>query len=150
MHLYVVAQGGYKAAASNLATEEWQTGLRYIAAPGSAPDAIGDLPADGDVYPVATTINRDETNWTIQGNWFLEMGTNDLNPGDWLNDQLAPAWQTFFGLSRFSSTAYVSRLLVYPINSTGRVAPAVPFSTGTPCTLTFKTEATCDGGGGGR
>lgn len=147
MHLYVVVQGAYKAAQAKLAQETFQTGVRFIAAPGGAPDPIGTLPSDTDVYPVSTVISRDETNWTIEGNWLLEMGANDLNPGDWLNDQLAPALVTFFGTGVFASLAYIQRIRVYPIDSTGHVAPAAPFATGTPCTLTFKTETVCDGGG---
>lgn len=148
MHLYVVVQGRYKATATNLAEEAFQTGYRFIATTADPPDSIGELPSDSAVYPVSANHNRDETNWTISGNWNLEMGVTDLDPADWLNDQLAPAWVTFFGTARFSSTAYIETIKVYPINANGRVEPAPPFSTGTPCTLTFKSETSCDGGGG--
>lgn len=148
MHLYVVVGGRYKTAAANLATEQWQTGYRFVATGDPSPPSIGDLPSDNEVYPVPANHNRDETGWTIVGNWSLEMGVNDLDPADWLNDQLAPAWVTFFGTARFSSTAWVETIKVYPIDDTGHVAPAPPFSTGTPVTLTMKAQTTCDGGGG--
>ena len=146
MHAYVVLGGRYKAAATRMAGETWQTGLRFIVAPGGAPDAIGTLPDDESVYPSATSINLDETNWTIQGNWFFEMGVNDLVVADWLNDQLGPATVALFSTANlFSSSVYVETIKVYPIADDGHVAPAPPYAVGTPVTLTFKTETACDG-----
>ena len=85
MHLYVVAGGAYSSSYPPLAGETWAFGVRFVPNSGAVLP-IGSLPSDSDVYPVAATINRNETNWTITGNWTLEMGVNDLNPGDWLND----------------------------------------------------------------
>lgn len=148
MHAYVVLGGRYKSGLANLTNEAFQTGVRFVVAPGSAPDVIGTLPADADVYPVAATISRDETNWTIQSNWNLEMGITDLDVGDWLNDQLAPAVVALWNSGRLSSSGYIETIKVYPINSSGIVAPAAPYASGTPATLQFKTSTYCDGGGG--
>lgn len=145
MHCYVTYQGRYKVSA--LATETFQWGVRFLTVPGGGPSDIGNLPSDSDIYPVSAVINRDETNWTIVGNWVMEMGVNDLNPGDWLHDQLAPAAVTWFNTTAFSSQAYLEKIKVYPINNQGKTQPAVPFISGTPCTLTFKTNTACDGGG---
>lgn len=147
MHLYVTLNGRYKAAQAKLVGETFQTGFRVYTSTAVSPDPIGTLPSDGDVHPVSSIISRDETDWTIEGNWILEEGVGDLDPGDWLNDQLAPAAVTFFGGGLFSSLAYLEQIRVYPIDSTGHVAPAPPFATGTPCVLRFKAETTCDGGG---
>lgn len=147
MHLYAVFQGRYKDAATNLLGETWQTGVRFVAT-AEDPDPIGPLPGDTDVFPVPASHNRDETNWTIQGNWTLEMGINDIDPADWLNDQLAPAATTLFTNMLFSSSSFLERILVYPINSQGKVAPAPPYAQGTPVTLTFKSQTYADGGGG--
>lgn len=145
MHLYVVTSGSWKATEGAIANETWQFGVRYVPNSGAVLP-IGTLPADSSVYPTASTINRNETNWTIQGNWILEMGVNDLDPGDWLNDQLAPAVVALIGATGlFSSGMYARQIKVYPIDESGRVAPAVPFSTGTPCTLEFKTDTYADG-----
>lgn len=149
MHLYVVFQGQYKAAQAKLTQETFQTGVRFICTAANPVDQIGTLPADNEVYPVAETVSRVETNWTIEGNWRIEAGINDLDVGDWLNDQLAPALVTFWGGGLFSSLAYMRQIRVYPIDSTGHVAPAAPYSSGTPVVLTFNTETTCDGGGSG-
>lgn len=147
MHLYAVFQGQYKASQAKLAQETFQTGVRFICTAANPVDPIGSLPADNEVYPVSTIISRDETDWTIEGNWRMELGVNDFDPGDWLNDQLAPAMVTFFGTGLFASLAYIRQIRVYPIDSTGHVAPAAPFATGTPVVLTYKAETTADGGG---
>lgn len=146
MHLLVTFQGRYKTGQAFLANESWQTSLRFVAT-SSAPDGIGLLPSDASQHPVATTHNRDETNWTITGNWNLEMGINDLDPADWLNDQLAPAWIALFGKTHFSSLAWTEFIRVYPIGENGRTMPAPPYATGTPVTLAFKSETVADGGG---
>lgn len=145
MHLLTVFQGRYKAAATTLAGETFAFGIRWVAK--TAPiDPIGALPSDSDVYPFPATHNRNETNWTIVGNWSLEAGINDLDPADWLHDQLAPAMLTFFGTTGlFVDRAFIETIKVYPIGSDGRAMPAPPYSTGTPVTLTMKTETVCDG-----
>lgn len=145
MHLYVTVIGGYAVSAGALAAETWQFGCRFVALTGDI-DPIGQLPLDTEVYPRALPINRNYTDWTITGNWVLEMGVNDLDPGDWLNDQLAPATKTLLnatGLMR--QDAYVREIKVYPIDQTGHVAPAVPYVTGTPCVLTTKTATAIRG-----
>lgn len=145
MHLYVVASGAYSSSYPPLAGETWAFGVRFVPNSGAV-TPIGSLPSDSDVYPVAATINRNETNWTIVGNWTLEMGVNDLDPGDWLNDQLAPALVALFSTAGlFTQTVVAQTIKVYPIGADGRTSPAAPFSTGTPCTLTFKSESVCDG-----
>lgn len=145
MHLYVTVTGGWKSATGPLAQETWQFGIRYVPTI-TAPDPIGALPSDNDVYPVAATINRNETNWTITGNWYLEMGVSDLDPADWLHDQIMPAVIALIGgTGFFSSDMYVTGVRVYPIGADGRVAPAAPFATGTPCLLVPKTDTVADG-----
>lgn len=147
MHLYVTFQGRYKV--PQFAGETFQWGVRFLPSNNGAtpPDSIGNLPSDSDIYPVSTIHNRDETNWTIQGNWNLEAGLNDLDPADWLNDQLGPATQTLMSTTLFSSNAYLEKIRVYPIDNTGKTMPAVPYISGTPVTLTAKTNTVFDGGG---
>lgn len=145
MHLYVVVQGSWKSTEGAISNETWQFGIRYVPNSGAVLP-IGTLPSDTDIYPVASPISRNETNWTITGNWILEMGVNDLDPGDWLNDQLAPAVIALIGGTGFFSVGmYVQAIKVYPIDASGRVAPAAPYTTGTPCTLAFKTDTVADG-----
>lgn len=152
MHLYCVIQGRYKTAITSMANEMAQTGFRICVNTASSFEPIGTLPADDEVYPVATTHSRDETDWTITGNWNLEMGVTDLDPADYLNDQIAPAVVALMGrnvssLPPFSSNYYVETIKLYPIANNGSVAPAAPFAVGTPCALTFKTQTACDGAG---
>lgn len=147
MHLYVTFQGRYKVA--QFAGETFQWGVRFLPQNGTGPiPDIGTLPSDSDIYPVSAITNRDETNWTIQGNWYLEMGASDLDPADWLHDQIGPATQTLMNTTLFSSNAYLEKIKVYPINNQGKTEPAVPYVSGTPMVLTAKTNTVFDGGGG--
>lgn len=143
-HLYVVFQGDYTVAP--LAGEIWQTGLRFATRPGTTgPELVGPLVPFG---VVAASTNIVETNWTITGNWTTEMGVSDLQPADWLNDQLAPAAATFFANVNFPITNRLKSILVYPIRTPdGKVQPAVPYSQGSPIRLDW-TSAFVVGGGG--
>lgn len=142
-HLYVVLQGSYRTAA--LTGEVWQTGLRFATRPGNT------APADtGDFVPfgvVAANHNIVETDWTISGNWTTEMGVSDLNPADWLNDQICPAAKALITSANFSSDVQLDAALVYPIRSPdGKVQPAIPYSQGSPVRADF-TGTKPSGGG---
>lgn len=142
-HLYLVASGGYVAADTPLAQEIWQFGIRLSFRLTEDPEPIGTLPSsEWDV--VSTTIQRDETDWTIDGNWTIEGGVSDLDPGDYLNDQAAPAVETYCGNSTlFSSGIELRELRLYPISSpNGKVVPAPPYAQGSPCVLRWKTPPT--------
>lgn len=142
-HLYVVAGGGY--VDSGLAEEEWQVGLRFLFKTGDAPDAIGTLPSSWDV--VAQNTARVETSWRIDGNWTVEGGVTDLDVGDWLNDQLAPAFTDWLNNNLIHNVVRMDTLKVYPIGSpTGAVIPAPPYSQGTPVTLTWTASNPVGGG----
>lgn len=134
-HLYVTASGTY--VATGMTTETWQVGVRYYAAPGGTPDPVGTLSNAWDVVPLNTA--RTETNWDISGNWTVEGGANDLDVGDWLNDQLCPAFVTWLNdLGVVSNAANLTEVKVYPIGTDGKAIPAPPFADGTPITATFK------------
>lgn len=142
-HLYVVLQGSYRSAA--LTGEVWQTGLRFATRPGStAPVETGDFIPFG---VVAANHNAVEANWTISGNWTTEMGITDLNPADWLNDQICPAAKALISSVNFSSDVQLDAALVYPIRSPdGKVQPAIPYSQGSPVRADF-TGTKPSGGG---
>lgn len=142
-HLYVVAQGDYTD--SSLAGEVWQTGIRYFASATGTPDPVGTFPSSWDVVPM--THARTETDWRIDGNWSVEGGINDLDPADWLNDQLAPAFAAWMGQAAISSVCRLRALKVYPIGApTGVVIPAPPYSAGSPVTLTWTSNYPVGGG----
>lgn len=153
IHLLTTIQGAYKSSLTRLQEESWQVGIRHIFQT-SSPDPVGTLPSETDIYPVATSINRDETNWTISGNWRLEAGINDLDVADWLNDQVAPAVIAWIGNSNglvtpFPSSVFVREINCYPIGSDGKAIPAAPYALGTPVRLVFKSETVADGAGSG-
>lgn len=137
LHLYVVAIGGYVSSATAWAEEIWQTGFRMLPTLGAAPSSIGTIGSDFDV--VAANIDRTEDHWVISGNWTLEGGVNDLDPGDYLNDQLAPALKTWiFATSLASNNVQLRQIKLYPIGAPdGHVIPAPPYLQGSPCVLTF-------------
>lgn len=143
LHLYTTFIGGYSTAPAS--DETWQIGVRWRIS-NTAADPIGTLPTDWD--PAASTINRDETNWTITGNWMLNgpsLGSFDVD--DWLNDQVAPAAATFFGNARFGAVLRLRQIKAYAIGTDGKAVPAPPYATGTPITLTWKTGSEPSGSG---
>lgn len=137
-HLLLTIQG--TVAGSALVSEGWQVGIRNLLTwgGGGIPD-VGDLPSDWE--PVAATINRDETDWTITGNWSVDGPlTNTFSADDWLNDQVAPALYDWMVGTKQSVNVRITRLNVYPIGSpTGKAVPAPPYLAGSPVTLEFKT-----------
>lgn len=130
---------GYNAGTA-LQGETWQCGIRFLLDFGlSEPAPIGTLPDDWN--PTAVTINRDETDWTITGNWYADGPlTASFQADDWLNDQVAPAMYDWMVGTKQSSNCRITSLNVYPIGApSGRSLPAPPYSSGSPVTLTWKT-----------
>ena len=148
LHFYLVASGGYIGTATALQNEIWQFGLRMLVAPGGQPDPIGPLTANFDIVP--DSIDRDETDWTITGNWRAEGGVNDFSGDDFLNDQAGPALRSFINNSAvaFSNQVQLRELRLYPIvGPDGHVEPAPPYAQGTPIILTYKSPPTGTNGG---
>jgi hypothetical protein len=133
-HLYATVQGSYVSAL--LAGETWQFGVRFCTRPGlTAPPALGSFVPFG---VVAHNTSRVESDWTINGNWTTEMGASDLDVGDWLNDQVAPAAVTMLTSSNFSSQVRLDAIKAYPIRTPdGHAQPAIPYATGSPMALEF-------------
>lgn len=142
MHLLVTAVGGYSSTAAQFTEETWQTGIRLNAVYGGSVDDVGTIP---DYWSVkAAMINRNETNWTIVGNWQWYNGLdNSIDVGSYLNDQLGPAFAAWMGASNcFSSRCQLRELRLYPIGSNGKAVPAPPFAQGSPIVLKWKTPVT--------
>jgi hypothetical protein len=132
-HLLLTATGGW--VDSDLSTEIWQVGLRLALVFGEV-DPIGTLPNNWN--PAASTISRTETNWNIDGNWIVDgPATTDFDPGDYLNDQAAPAFDDWMDTAGRSTGVRLDALKLYPIGTDGKAIPAPPFASGTPCTLTW-------------
>lgn len=137
LHVLLTVQGGYSG--SGLTEETWQFGIRYRVS-DDAPDPLGDLPTDWGV--VAENVNRDETNWTISGNWSMAgPSLSTFSADDWLNDQVAPAVSAFINTGFFSNQLYCTKLNAYPIGPNGKAVPAPPYASGTPMVLTYKAAS---------
>lgn len=142
-HLLLNLRGDY--VDTDLSAETWQCGIRWRGSNTGA-DTIGTLPDD--FAPAAATINRDETNWTITGNWLYQgPAAFHISVDDWLNDQVAPAAATMIGNARFSNQVRLLRLDVYPIGTNGRAVPAPPYASGTPVSLVWKSGSEPKGSG---
>lgn len=137
-HILLTIGGSYT---GDVSTETWQCGIRFLLTWGTigTTPLIGDLPTDWN--PVAATINRDETDWTIVGNWSVDGPlTSTFSADDWLNDQVAPAIYDWIPEIKASNALTVETLKVYPIiGPSGKADPAAPYATGSPVVLTWKT-----------
>lgn len=132
-HLLLTWGGDYVDAVN--AGEVWQNGLRLVLS-NDAMDPVGTLPNNWS--PVAESINRTETNWTITGNWRADFGGGlFFNPDDFLDDQVAPALDTWLGQSGISNKIRLKWAKVFPIGSNGKAVPAPPYSAGTPILLSW-------------
>jgi len=132
-HLLLTFGGDYVNSAN--AGEVWQNGLRCTLIFGST-DPVGTLPSNW--APVAAGINRTETHWTITGNWTVTgPGGGGFAPDDWLNDQVAPALDTWLGQSGISDEIRLTWAKVFPIGDDGNALPAPPYSQGSPVLLSW-------------
>ena len=138
-HIYVTFTGGYIAAATALANEIWQFGIRFPLVFGTV-DPIGTLPSNWEPYAVA--INRTEAEWNISGNWSVQGPmTKTFSVDDWLNDQVGPAAKAFIKTTAlFSQSVELREINAYPIGTTGHAVPAPPYAAGSPIKLTFTTK----------
>jgi hypothetical protein len=136
-HLLLRIAGGYIAA--GLEAEIWQTDLRLALIFGEV-DNLGTLPSNWD--PVAATINRTESAWTIEGNWSVNgPAAGTFSPDDYLNDQVLPAVADWMLVNQVSDQVVMRTLQLFPIGApTGKAVPAPPYAVGTPCTLTMTTN----------
>lgn len=134
-HLYLVVNGGYSA--SGLLEEGWQVGIRLRVSNDEGGD-YGDLPTD--VTYVDTEYSRDETDWTIVGNFSVGLpALSGFSPDDFLNDQVAPALEAWIGAANmFPNTTAVLGATLYGMTN-GDVAEV---GTGpAKAVMRFKTAA---------
>ena len=142
-HLLIEASGVYTTA--GLTAEMWAVTLRAALVFGTV-DEAGTLPTNWN--PVAASVNRTETNWTIRGNWGISGGPGlTFSPDDYLDGQLAPAFTAWMAQPAISSAAKLTTLKVYPVGSPlGKAVPAPPYSQGTPMVLEWTGSNPVGGG----
>lgn len=135
-HLLLTWGGDYTDTQNS--TEVWQNSLRLALVFGNVDD-VGTLPSNWD--PVAASVSRTETHWTITSNWTVDgPGTQTFSPDDFLNDQVAPALDTWVGQSGIADRLRLRWVKCFPIGSNGRAVPAPPYSQGTPCLLEWTSS----------
>lgn len=134
-HLLLTFGGDYTD--SQNSAEVWQNSMRLALVFGNV-DNVGTLPNNWNV--VASSISRTETHWTITGNWTVDGPlTSGFAPDDYLNDQVAPALDTWVGQSGVADRLRLRWAKLFPIGSTGKSIPAPPYSQGTPCLLEWSS-----------
>lgn len=117
-HIYLVLKGSYSA--TNLAGEVWQCGMRFRVTNTPAA-AFGNMPSDTTYDD--ESIARDETNWTIEGNYSVNLaGISTFRPDDWLNDNVAGATSTFLAATNYwQNKVQVDSIVAYGMQD-GEVA----------------------------
>jgi hypothetical protein len=78
------------------------------------------------------------------------MGVSDLDPSDYLNDQVGPAVHDLITSAHFASDVQVDTIKCYPISTPdGKVAAPPGYGTGAPVTLAFTGTHPSGGGSQG-
>ena len=134
-HLQLRIIGDYDDTA--LQNEIWETSVRLALVFGGAVDDIGSLPNNWALAD--TSIARTETDWTITGNWLVDsLGFTDFDPGDFLNDQCAPAVIDWIPNMHLWQKVRVRALELYAVTSpSGKSAKPPGQLQGSPCRLTW-------------
>jgi len=146
-HFLLTLDGSYRSGPA-AGTEIWQTGVRIIAKPSfTAPASLGTLPT---VPIVEHLVSRTESDWTIDGIWTTEMGVNDFDPSDYLNDEAGPAVHDLVTNSHFASDVQVDTVKIYPISTpSGQVAAPPGYGQGAPVILAYTGTKPSGGGSQG-
>ena len=130
-HLLLTWGGDYVDAPN--AGEVWQNSLRLVLNFGTV-DPVNTLPTNW--APVPKDVNRTETNWKITGNWSVDGPlAYTFEPDDYLNDQVAPALDTWLATSGFSDGIRMTWAKIFAIGDNGNALPPVIYSQGSPILL---------------
>lgn len=135
-HFLLNLEGTYRSGPASGGVEIWQTGVRLLVTTNlTAPGSLGTLPS---VDIVESVVSRTETDWDIDGIWRGELGVNDFNPGDFLNDQAGPAADALISNAIFASDVQLDALKLYPISTpAGKVAAPAGYAQGAPVVLAY-------------
>jgi len=126
-HLLLQISGEYD---EPLLTEEiWQTTCHL--AP-TLDDPAPDLWTPDQAFTAQTSFNTATVGtWTGSRNYLMEGGADDLDPLDYLLDQVGPAVRTWIETAGngFSDAVYASKLTLYPVGTDGHVitGPVGPY-----------------------
>lgn len=117
-HIRLVVSGGRKDGDIN--TEIWQFGLNFMPTLGGPMDDIHTVAGDFDAaYDVASSTG---TGYNAERNYNLEGGVTDIDPMDWLENEVAPAIQQYLNTTNlFNPDIYCTGLDAYPIGNDGKV-----------------------------
>lgn len=113
-HFRAVFRGDYLQTLTQLADEEWSTGLSLYAQLSAVPD-IGT--PDGSFEAADALLSYTDANGTYESNYLAEGGATDLDPATYLRDQVRAAFVTFMGAggsASFQATRLTS-IVLYPM-----------------------------------
>lgn len=115
-HLRLVVSGSN----ADIGEDEWQFGHNLMPTLAAAMDDIY-TPA-GDFDASSDNLTSSGTGWSGTSNFLLEGGVSDINPLDYLEDQVLAALTTFFATTNaFGTGNKVNRIQAYPIGTDGKV-----------------------------
>lgn len=120
-HVRLAIHGKYKSI--DLSGEEWVFGCDFAARNGPNHEDIWDVVPEFNATYVPKTATG--TGYTGEANFLCDGGAleNDLDPLDWLEDQVMPAAIAYIGTSGlFPSTVYIDEISAWPIGADGKVS----------------------------
>lgn len=117
-HLKLVVTGYNSATATG--DEFWEFTTALMPTLGAGMDNIHT--PTGDFDAAVASLSATGTGWTGSSNFLLEGGVNDIDPLQWLEDQVTVAVDNFLdATSIFKDVIRVREVTVYPMNSAGTV-----------------------------
>lgn len=110
-HVHLAIHGRYKAA--TLAGEEWQFGIDFVPILGATLEDVWSVTPNFDATYVPKTTSG--TGYLGESNFLLEGGQNDIDPLDWLEDQVMPAAIAYLGTANmFTDQTYIDDITCWP------------------------------------
>ena len=116
-HARVVITGTYLGV--TIDDEEFQMGINFAVGPNVAPE-VG---PPSHFYDAAQAVLEDtSTDYNIRNDFTFEGGVSDLNPVEWLRDQIMPAIKVWWeSAAVMSNIAILKDVKLYTVGDNGRV-----------------------------
>lgn len=99
--------------------ELWEFGVSLYARLASS---LADVETVQNDFDAATDSFSDSgTGWTGSANYLMEGGVSDINPLDYLVNQVIPSLTTFFAVDLYRINQRIDEITIYPFDNDGKV-----------------------------